>query len=333
MLYEPVTQLQPPLPPFAQLRDPSQLSLANSAVLFFAAVLCRASYAPTAAQFTQAAQAVFGPSATVTFVPNTSATVPGYGIVVTPSGGAVVVISGTTNLNQWLEQSLLSIPTYTNYGLTDSGEAADVYVTAANAIDTVLTTLCPVTHNVLITGHSMGGAVAQVLNYKQQFNGRNGNSEIITFAQPKAGDSTLAAGVNSGANSYARLIQQGDVVPALPPSTSLFAQAFLSGLIPTLRSALAYWNEFAPPNTAPLYLDSLGTLEYGSEPSLFAATVAAVINVNLGQPIGTVNAHLISTFANNLLQGVPSLTAMINQGWFNPTAIAQVNNALDNMGL
>lgn len=80
---------------------------------------------------------------------------------------------------------------------------------------------------VVITGHSLGGAVAEILAARR-VDGSFTNVSLLTFGQPRTGDSTLAA--RAPAN-YVRIVNQGDPVPGVPPRP-VNISAFLRGTGP-----------------------------------------------------------------------------------------------------
>lgn len=325
--------LDPPLAPFAQLRSPLQLILSNTPTLYALATLCRATYAPTSTQFGQVARAMFGGNVAVTFSPNSSATVPGYGIIVTPSGDAIVAVSGTTNLSQWLDQSVASALVPTMFGLQDNANAVGVYLTAAIAIAAAVNSLVPSENSVMWIGHSMGGAVAAVLAYKAQFDVRPGIQQLVTFAAPKPGDVSLSLDTYTSDLQTVRLMIEGDIVPALPPDPDQFVQAFVATLPTAFQAVLNLWGQYRPINQTPLYLSSDSTRQFGDEPFILAPILTAIIAAAAGQPVPIVTQHRIATFCNYLSAGVGNWANQLSAGWANPTVIDTVNQSLNAMGL
>src|SRR6266404_454859 len=90
----------------------SDFPINRISTLYWLSILNRATYSPTAALFRQAAYAVAPSSAPVTFTPNTGGLTPGFGIIKFPQF-MVVVISGTSNISQWVSQIFLNqmVPT------------------------------------------------------------------------------------------------------------------------------------------------------------------------------------------------------------------------------
>lgn len=328
-----VQALAPPLAPFARFNGVSTFNVRNTVNLYLCATLVRATYAPTAAQFTAAARAAWGPATTVTFSPNGAPSVPGYGIAITPSGDAVVCISGTTNLGQWLEQTVLGQLVFTQFAPLDTAQALQTYYNAAVAIDTALRAACPLNNNVLLCGHSMGGAVAAVLHYKQAWNPRTGISRLVTFANPKPGDTVLSLDSPSGIDIVARLACQGDFIPGLPPSSEDIPKLLIPTLPPAMLTALNYWDQFQQINETLQYVDSAGVLTYGDDPSLIVNFLGAVVQAAAGNPVQFSTVHNMPAFASRLRVGIDSFYNQIQQGWAQPAQLDSVNATLQQMGI
>ena len=80
---------------------------------------------------------------------------------------------------------------------------------------------------ILVTGHSLGGAVAQILGMRLVKEGAP-VSRIVTFASPRAGDTAFAAGLDALGARYVRILREDDFVPRIAPNAenaALGAQA------------------------------------------------------------------------------------------------------------
>jgi triacylglycerol lipase len=308
------------------------LGINNQVTLYFLATLCRASYAPTAAPTQQAANAAFGGSTVTHFTPNSSETVPGFSLIVTPGNDCIVVVSGTTNLAQWLEQTMTSSLVPTNASPIDNARAGQVYLTAAQMIRTAILALPTPPNNFLFTGHSMGGAVATVSAYLEYQNLQIPDLTLVTFAAPKAGDMSLSLDFPTSNPTTKRLVIQGDVVPALPPDPGFLAKAFTLGLPFAFQTQLAYWASYFAVNQSLSYLASDGSLSYGNEPSIVSAFIACILAAVGGQPLPIVSQHAISTYCNYLGSNI-GFARQLALGWANPSALVSVNSGLAASGL
>lgn len=321
-LLEPVTQ-RLALPSWAGPDSLADFSLAFPPTLFFLAMLARATYAPNGDFFTRSVRAVVSQDAQITFVPNADEITPGTGLIVLPAC-AVVVISGTTNLGQWQQQIFLNGLVSTNYGTAgnaDAARCAGVYKTAADNISTRIAAAVA-DKQLLIVGHSMGGAVAEVLAYKRRRAGRRGD-KILTFAAPKPGDEALAAALPTSATFQRRLTNAGDFVPGLPPD--LGAARLAVPLV--LQPAAANWAAYRHPGQ--LYqLGTSGQLDPIDPPFLPLAIVGAMAAVAAGNPIDPAGPHLMSRFCTNLRAGFTTWNLPALRGWVAPAQLDDVAASL-----
>eukprot|EP00246_Nothoceros_aenigmaticus_P018769 TRINITY_DN9991_c0_g1_i1.p1 TRINITY_DN9991_c0_g1~~TRINITY_DN9991_c0_g1_i1.p1 ORF type:complete len:317 (-),score=21.71 TRINITY_DN9991_c0_g1_i1:195-1145(-) len=76
----------------------------------------------------------------------------------------------------------------------------------------------------MVTGHSMGGAVASFCALDLAVNFGQQNMEVVTFGQPRIGNSVFAAYYRAMVPSTIRMTHANDLVPHLPPYYSLMAQ-------------------------------------------------------------------------------------------------------------
>lgn len=329
-LQQPVLRELPPLPTFALPRGVSDFPLKSPIVLYWLATLARASYSPTNAFFQSAARAVVPASYPITFVPNGPAGTPGYAIITLPLC-LIVVVSGTTNLGQWQDQifsgDLVSSEIYGSASV-DKGNTMASYKTSADTINTAIAGISA-TLPVLLVGHSMGGAVAQVLHYRYSQNplGR-GVPRCVTFASPKPGNSNLVGGMRTNSTHFRRLIISGDFVPALPPDLGLLrvvAPAVFRGVADT-------WARYrsAPPA---YYLNRSGVLTAGDEPFIPALMIAALITASLGQPLALLDVHLMKTFVTYLRASFTSFDESVTSNWGNPSTLEVVNAGMAAAGL
>eukprot|EP00249_Psilotum_nudum_P009010 c21651_g1_i1 orf=336-1379(-) len=77
---------------------------------------------------------------------------------------------------------------------------------------------------ILVTGHSMGGAMASFCGLDLKVNHGMGDVQVLTFGQPRIGNSIFAAYFSALIPKSYRMTHGHDIVPHLPPYYSLFPQ-------------------------------------------------------------------------------------------------------------
>ena len=125
-------------------------------------------------------------------------------------GAETIVIRGTSNLENALTNIDFKLTTDSKSGLKlHSG-----FAHAAQAIYPNITTHLNKKRAIYVTGHSLGGAIAQIIAIYLQQDGYR-LAEVITFGQPKVANF-------SAAQSYStlpliRVVTPRDVIPLIPP--------------------------------------------------------------------------------------------------------------------
>lgn len=138
------------------------------------------------------------------------------------TGTAFVSFRGTEDLADWL-QDLDAIPE--NYApLTGFGHVhggfQDVYELVRKSIVANLPNALTGCTQILITGHSLGGAVA-VLAAPDVFRGMPPNTiepRLITFGGPRVGLPDFVSAFNTDIESCFRVVNFLDIVPLVPPA-------------------------------------------------------------------------------------------------------------------
>lgn len=331
-LYIPIERASPAMP-IAQPTYISDFPLSRISTQYWLATLARATYSVGSALFNQVARAVVPTATPITFVPNGGGLTPGYGIIKLPQC-LVVVISGTTNLAQWLSQLFLNdlIPTsYPLNGGNDNGLTMSLYKSAADAIDTAIATAAGNDRPVLLCGHSMGGAVATILHYKyrEETTARK-QSRLMTFGAPKPGNQAIANGVRTSAQTFRRFTTPGDPVPSLPPTVLPLTIPVLPAPLNTLANT---WGQYFQPGSLYAIADD-GTQVVISEPSFPLFAAGAVVAVGAGQALSIPTPHLMRAYVSRLRAGFGSnLPAAETTRWANPSHLETANAVLNAAGL
>jgi triacylglycerol lipase len=107
--------------------------------------------------------------------------------------------------------------------ITTSG-AAHGYETAAAAVwprlKLLLAKPAAAGHKIVITGHSLGGALAALTAHKVETDGAGSTQAVYTFGMPRPGNPDFAAAYDTllGRRTY-RLVHGEDLVPTVAPSS------------------------------------------------------------------------------------------------------------------
>lgn len=145
----------------------------------------------------------------------------------------VVAYRGSTSVQQVLDQ-ILTILTVPKDSSGIGGEVQRYFRDAHNKLYTCIhksvkdyLQLYP-DYDVMITGHSLGGAVASILSGKLVHDSiiKPDQMALYTFGMPKVGDRDYAVAHNKLVNNSWRLVHREDPVPHYPTSTPLPTSPF-----------------------------------------------------------------------------------------------------------
>ncbi|KAH0895932.1 hypothetical protein HID58_045500, partial [Brassica napus] len=78
--------------------------------------------------------------------------------------------------------------------------------------------------NIMVTGHSMGGAMATFCGLDLVVNGGEENVQVMTFGQPRVGNAAFASYYSLLVPNTFRITHDHDIVPHLPPYYNHFPQ-------------------------------------------------------------------------------------------------------------
>ena len=123
------------------------------------------------------------------------------------SGISIIVIRGTANDANVLSDIDVRLVSDTRTGIKLHKGFRDASLGVMEIIDRDHT----VEHTVHVTGHSLGGAVAQIIGMWLHKRGKN--VQIFSYGSPKVSDQVLS----SGQPTHWRVVRRSDPIPFTPP--------------------------------------------------------------------------------------------------------------------
>ena len=123
------------------------------------------------------------------------------------NGISIIIIRGTANDANVLSDIDVRLVDDTRTGIKLHKGFRDVAVTIMQIIDTTKT----LEHTVHVTGHSLGGAVAQIIGMWLHKRGKN--VQIYSYGSPKVSDQVLSG----GQPTHWRVVRLSDPIPFTPP--------------------------------------------------------------------------------------------------------------------
>jgi len=123
------------------------------------------------------------------------------------NGISIIVIRGTANDSNVLSDVDVRLVSDTRTGIRLHKGFRDAATTIMQIIDTTKT----LEHTVHVTGHSLGGAVAQIIGMWLHKRGKN--VQIFSYGSPKVSDQVLSG----GQPTHWRVVRLSDPIPFTPP--------------------------------------------------------------------------------------------------------------------
>jgi len=123
------------------------------------------------------------------------------------NGISIIIIRGTANDANVLSDIDVRLVDDARTGIKLHKGFRDVAVTIMQIIDTTKT----LEHTVHVTGHSLGGAVAQIIGMWLHERGKN--VQIYSYGSPKVSDLVLSG----GQPTHWRVVRRSDPIPFSPP--------------------------------------------------------------------------------------------------------------------
>jgi len=136
------------------------------------------------------------------------------------NGISIIVIRGTANTSNMLSDIDVRLVSDTRTGIRLHKGFRDAATTIMQIIDTSMTTrgvvqgqtlTYPLEHTVHVTGHSLGGAVAQIIGMWLHKRGKN--VQVYSYGSPKVSDQVLSG----GQPTHWRVVRLSDPIPMSPP--------------------------------------------------------------------------------------------------------------------
>jgi len=127
--------------------------------------------------------------------------------VIQDNGISIIVIRGTANEGNVLSDIDVRLVSDARTGIRLHKGFRDAAVTVMQIIDTTKT----LEHTVHVTGHSLGGAVAQIIG--MWLHKRGHNVQIFSYGSPKVSSQVLSG----GQPTHWRVVRRSDPIPFTPP--------------------------------------------------------------------------------------------------------------------
>jgi hypothetical protein len=243
-------------------------------------------------------QNYLGPTWTLSISPQVVDNVPATIVAVNPANVVLCFITGTTTPQQWALQGLYAtvglenFGPYSTYGLWQSNRT-----TIINRIDAALTGDAS---EIYVIGHSMGGAIAQLIAATLSAVASRVPVDVLTYGMPTVGDDRVNELVASQRTVHIRGVD--DPVPGLPPYDAdlISLYSVVTGLqrtkYETLAPARKQFN---------LYADGSVTEDDGQQIQFgLLRTLTALIQAAMDTP--KFNEHLINTYYQRLAISCPA---------------------------
>jgi len=123
------------------------------------------------------------------------------------NGITIIVIRGTANVNNLQSDIDVRLVDDARTGISLHKGFRDASITIMQILDNSHT----IEHTVHITGHSLGGAIAQIIGMWLHKRGKN--VQIFSYGSPKVSDQVLSG----GQPTHWRVVRRSDPIPFSPP--------------------------------------------------------------------------------------------------------------------
>jgi hypothetical protein len=254
----------------------------------------------------------------IAYYDGTKQTLPPQVCVINKDQQWYIVIAGTTNFKQWLGNFLgvmglrYDDGSYINAHMYFLHEMNRIWY---EVLPTVMPRFGPGTR-VAISGHSMGGAVGYLLANRFMNESRGTNIvDLITFAAPKS----LQGGyLGREARFYARIVNEGDIVPYTPPNSavwSFFTRVDRFSWLDGLDKWVHYGQRY--------FIDPTGTFKATASPE------NSFVEANLPDSDDPASPHRWPGYLKSLMAVIDKQP----QDSFTPDMISRINDARSRMSM
>jgi hypothetical protein len=132
-----------------------------------------------------------------------------------------IVFRGSSSTLNWIDDFEFIKTSYLTYPECNCSVHTGFYKAVLNLKnDTILsinklTTIYKNYNNIIVTGHSLGAAIAQLIS--MELNCINIDNKLYNFGQPRIGDKQYSEFVNRNIQDMFRFTHNKDIVPHVPP--------------------------------------------------------------------------------------------------------------------
>ena len=147
----------------------------------------------------------------------------GYTGILSNTKTIYVALRGSSSVINWLDDLEVRLVPYTTFPECNCNVHTGFYKSALGVINKTIDTVKLLkkiypTYSVVVTGHSYGASVGQLLAMELIKEGIT--VKLYNYGQPRVGDDKYAAFVNTKISEYWRTTHNKDIVPHVPPITS-----------------------------------------------------------------------------------------------------------------
>lgn len=145
----------------------------------------------------------------------------GFAGVLETSKSIYVVFRGSSSLLNWMDDAEIIKDPYISYPDCGCQVHHGFYKSALNVKNATIESVFSLQkkykdYDVIVTGHSYGAAVAQLMAMELEKAGIE--TMVYNYGQPRTGDKKYADFVNTVIKDYARVTHHKDIVPHVPPT-------------------------------------------------------------------------------------------------------------------
>jgi hypothetical protein len=144
----------------------------------------------------------------------------GYIGILPTTKSIYVVMRGSSSTINWLDDFEVKLVPYNTFPECNCKVHYGFYNSALGVMNKTIDTVKVLraqypTYSVVVTGHSYGAAVGQLIAMELERKGIN--VKLYDYGQPRVGDAKYAAFVNTQIPEYYRTTHNKDIVPHVPP--------------------------------------------------------------------------------------------------------------------